>query len=72
MLWFTSYNNIYFYRANGDSLTVDQFDFLLAALGAQLPQDLPCPQTDTEIGEVRAWLYCKATYPERTADFWGM
>ncbi len=72
MLWFTSYNNIYFYRANGDSLTVDQFDFLLAALGAQLPQDLPCPQTDTEIGEVRARLYCKAMYAERMAGFWGM
>ncbi len=64
--------NLYFYRANGDSLTVHEFESLLAALGAQLPQDLPCPQTDAEIADVRAQLYCGPTYPQRTAEFWGM
>ncbi len=66
------HSNVYFYRANGDILTVDEYHFLMAALGAQTSPGLPCPQKDSKIAEVRAQLYCTATYPKTMAAFWGM
>ncbi len=72
LLSLDSHNDVYFYRANGDSLTVNQYLFLVSALGVQIPLDLPCPQNNAEIADIRAQLYCRATYPEKTAVFWGM